>query len=234
MATAADEWANGGEIPDTAQILYACVANWDTKQILVEYQSSHASGDLSKVVGETAIPTIGAPTGSPAECVKYPPDFLIYSTSFDAGWAVLHLCTNDYKVGHSIAFQNDINDCFSDGGYQSDKAAPEFKSTLKGKVKEFTKNPPSNKFDAAKNKISEVKMVLIENIEAVVERHGQIDITLNETEALKENSKQFAVRSTEVKKAAQWELWKTRLMWICVVLVIIGILIGIICAQAGC
>ena len=65
---------------------------------------------------------------------------------------------------------------------------------------EFTSNPPSSKFDAAKSKIDQVKMVLIENIEAVVERHGQIDITLTETEALKENSKQFAARSTEVKQ----------------------------------
>ena len=45
-------------------------------------------------------------------------------------------------------------------------------------------------------------MVLIDNIEAVVKRHGQIDITLDETESLKDSSRQFATNSKSVKSVS--------------------------------
>jgi len=82
-------------------------------------------------------------------------------------------------------FQNELVELFADAGFPADQPADGFRGTLKEKVNLYTTNPPRTKFDQAQGKIDEVKMVLIDNIEAVVKRHGQIEITLDETESLK-------------------------------------------------
>ena len=83
-------------------------------------------------------------------------------------------------------------------------------------------------------KIDDVKMVLIDNIEAVVKRHGQIEITLDETESLKETSKQFSASSQRVKRQAECQLYRTYAIAAVIVLIVIGIIIGMICMSASC
>lgn len=38
----------------------------------------------------------------------------MYYTSYEPGYAVCHLATNDYSVQHSLQFQNEISELFLD------------------------------------------------------------------------------------------------------------------------
>ena len=98
----------------------------------------------------------------------------------------------------------------------------------------FTDNPPLTKFDMAQQKIDKVKVVLVENIEAVVKRYGQIEITLDETQSLKDTSAAFATSSKRVKQTAQCQLYKTYAIGVGVLLVIIGIIVAMICINGSC
>ena len=86
----------------------------------------------------------------------------------------------------------------------------------------------------AQQKIDKVKVVLVENIEAVVKRYGQIEITLDETQSLKDTSAAFATSSKRVKQTAQCQLYKTYAIGVAVFLVIIGIIVAIICISGKC
>jgi len=233
MAEAADDFGNGDLTP-SGKILYAAVANWSTHTVLTDYTSKYdRAGTCEGVFAETVLTQLEAPNDTPASCTKYSNN-KIYYTSHDNGFAIAHMCTGDYSVTHSLMFQNELVELFADAGFPADQPADGFRGTLKEKVNLYTTNPPRTKFDQAQGKIDEVKMVLIDNIEAVVKRHGQIEITLDETESLKETSRQFSSSSQRVKQQAQCQLYRTYAIAALVILLILGVLIGMICLTAKC
>merc|ERR1711988_149588 len=217
------------------QILYGCVASWDgAKRILAEYSSKADSGNTSaSVVAEEIVPNLDAPSDAPAQCSKYQ-NTKIYYTFYEEGFAVCHVCTEDYKVQLSLLFQQDVADAFVNGGFNASDDCSGFASKIQDEVIRYTKDPPKTKFDLVADKQNQIKEVLTNNIEAVVKRHGQIEITLDQTESLKETSRQFSASSKKVKQTAQYQLYKQYASFAAVILCGVGILIIVICVAAKC
>jgi len=230
----ADDMANGQS--KTAGIIYAGVANWDSKQMLVDSTSKmDAKGDCQGIVKDLILPQLKSNEfqGPPGCCSQYDQQ-KIYFTSFEEGFAVVHVCTNDYLVKHSLMFQKECAQKFRDSGAAPDSNAPQFGTTLKQMVTQFTHDPPEDKFDKVKKAQESVKQVLIYDIEEAVKRHGKIELVLENTESLKEESQKFQTASRGVRRAAQCQLYKTYACIAGIAIVILGVMIIIICVVAKC
>lgn len=125
-------------------------------------------------------------------------------------------------------------DRFVSGNHAPDSPCPHFQATLSDIVHEYSTNPPKSKFDEVIAKQDQVKDQVIDNIEAVVKRHKEIEITLYQTESLKETSIAFTNSSKQVRKTAQCKMYKQYAIFAAVVLVVIGVLVLIICLSAKC
>lgn len=215
-------------------IIYAAVANWRLKQILVDFTSPwDHKGKCEGIVKESIVPQLEAPAGAPASASRYQGSRIMYS-SYDDDVSIIHVCTEDYKVQHSLAFQETVHDLWERGSFPADTAAPRFVNTLKEQVETFTLNPPKTKFDKVQDKQNQIKDVLIDNMDAVLKRHGQIEVTLDGSQELLATSEQFKDSSRKVKQVARCQLYKSYLIFACVALVLIGVIAIIICVAAKC
>merc|ERR1711865_806155 len=234
MAEAADSMANPASQEENGMIIYAAVANWRHKTILVDFTSKWDHNESCEgIVQDSILPALDAPSGAPANASQYQ-DSRIYYTSFDDDTSVIHVCTKNYKVQHSLVFQQQVHDLWEKGKFAPDSPADRFKDQLQKQVETFTLDPPKTKFDQVQDKQNEIKEVLINNIESVVKRHGQIEITLDGTETLKETSRQFSQSSRKVKQTAQCQLYKSYAIFALIALVLIGVVVIVICVAAKC
>lgn len=232
--SAADEMANGGGKP---AVLYACIANWQTKSVLVQATTKADRNDsFAPIVNDAIVQKLEGPVdGVPALCSEYK-NYRFIHTSHDTGFSVIHVCTKEpeFKLQTSLMFQQDVADRFVSGNHAPDSPCPHFQATLSDIVHEYSTNPPKSKFDEVIAKQDQVKDQVIDNIEAVVKRHKEIEITLYQTESLKETSIAFTNSSKQVRKTAQCKLYKQYAIFAAVVLVVIGVLVLIICLSAKC
>merc|ERR1711998_755797 len=119
-----------------------------------------------------------------------------------------------------------VHDLWERGSFPADTAAPRFVNTLKEQVETFTLNPPKTKFDKVQDKQNQINDVL--------KRHGQIEVTLDGSQELLATSEQFKDSSRKVKQVARCQLYKSYLIFACVALVLIGVIAIIICVAAKC
>ena len=75
---------------------------------------------------------------------------------------------------------------------------------------------------------------MVDNIKEALTRTSKIDVVLEDSEAIKEESDKFGQTATSVRKKAQCELYKQYAMIGGVVLCVLVILIIIICVSAKC
>merc|ERR1711907_43751 len=234
MAHHADDEANPGHACNDDKILYANVCDWGAHKVLTEYTSkADRRGNCSAIFKDAVLPTMESHGDAPAACVKYN-NMKIYYTAHPDGFAVAHICSEHYKVQWSLMFQQRMVDDFKASGMSIDGRCTAFETNLMDAVIEFTEHPPHTSFDAVREKQEQIKDVLIDNIEQVVKRHGQIEITLDQTESPKETSQKFSDSSKKVKQRAICELYKLYAIAAVVALVIIGIIIIIICVTIKC
>lgn len=235
MSISADEAANGSS--NKPAILYACIANWQNKQVLCQANTkADQNGSFAPIVEEAIVQKLEGPAdGVPAIASEFK-NYRFVHTSHETGYAVIHVCTKqpEFKMQTSLMFQADVAEQFEAGNYAPDSDCPGFKDTLAKKVHEYSTNPPKTKFDAVIAKQDQVKDQVIDNIEAVVKRHKEIEITLDQTESLKETSINFNNSSKQVRKTAQCKLYQQYAIFAGVAIVLLGILIIVICVSAKC
>jgi len=151
------------------------------------------------------------------------------------------LCMADDKTPHriSFAFLEDIRGRFNTqfgSGYQN---APElgmkdtFSRVLKEQMERFSEDPSVDKITRVRGEIDEVKGVMIQNIDKVLERGDRIESLVQKTEDLDRNTYEFKAGATTLKRKL-W--WKNVYLWIAISLicfVILALIIFIILWKAG-
>ena len=108
-------------------------------------------------------------------------------------------------------------------------AMNEFSKTLTDKMNFYNSNPQSDKIRFVQGEIDQVKDVMIENIEKVLERGERIDILVDKTDNLNVAALQFKKRSTALKREMWWKNAKVTMILGAVVLVILYLIV-----SAGC
>jgi len=110
-------------------------------------------------------------------------------------------------------------------------------SSLSGKLRErmdfFNNDKKADKIRNVRGEIDEVREIMSENIDRVMERGERIEILVDKTDNLNQSSLSFRQRSTELRRQMWWK--NTKLVVILAAMSILGLyfLIGIACGLPG-
>ncbi|KAL0897144.1 hypothetical protein Bca101_081105 [Brassica carinata] len=169
----------------------------------------------------------------------------------DQLYAVLHLalalayCVVAVEaVGRQIpmAFLERIKEDFSKryGGGKATTAKPnslnkEFGSKLKEHMQYCVDHPEEiNKLAKVKAQVTEVKGVMMENIEKVLDRGEKIELLVDKTEDLRSHAQDFRTQGTKIRRKMWWENMKIKLIVAGIIIALILIIIISVCPGFKC
>eukprot|EP00656_Telonema_subtile_P018478 TRINITY_DN19994_c0_g1_i2.p1 TRINITY_DN19994_c0_g1~~TRINITY_DN19994_c0_g1_i2.p1 ORF type:complete len:122 (-),score=39.32 TRINITY_DN19994_c0_g1_i2:148-513(-) len=98
---------------------------------------------------------------------------------------------------------------------------------------DFYSDPKNDKITKIRTDIAEVKEVMVDNIDKILERGDKIDNLVTKTENLEFESRRFESRSNDLK----WKMWKKRIIITAIVILVITVVIFVIvliaCSKDG-
>ncbi|KAJ2078541.1 hypothetical protein H4R24_004400 [Coemansia sp. RSA 988] len=150
---------------------------------------------------------------------------------------IVYLCIADDKFGRRIpfAFLQDMTERFAAAFSSSEiEAAPEyglnsFARTIARQMDYYSRNPQVDSIRQVQGEISQVKDVMVQNIERVLERNDRIEILIDKSNNLNNAAFAFRKRSTALKRQYWWRNQKLMATIIFAALVFIYLLISSAC-----
>ncbi|KAI8601687.1 putative vesicle-associated membrane protein [Dissophora ornata] len=208
-------------------IIYALVAKGSI--ILTEYTNS--SGNFTTVT-EAILEKI-PPNNSKLTYVY--DRYLFHYVSEDG---LIYMCMADDSFGRRVpfVFLQDVKEKFL-AQYGRERALNslvpygmnEFSNTLAKQMDYFSTNPDADRIKQVQGEIEQVKDVMVQNIERVLERGERIELLVDKTDNLNQQSFAFKKRSTALKRTMWWK--NTKLM---VILILVVIILTYVAISAAC
>mmetsp|Transcript_20750 Transcript_20750/g.49309 ORF Transcript_20750/g.49309 Transcript_20750/m.49309 type:complete len:219 (-) Transcript_20750:765-1421(-) len=146
------------------------------------------------------------------------------------------LCMADEEFGRRTPFMflDDIKNRFMATYADRGKTAlayamnEDFSTILMKQLDYYSSNPNADKLNRVKGEIEDVKAVMVENIEKVLERGERIELLVDKTENLNQQAFKFKKQSSQLKRAMWWK--NAKLMG--VLALVVSIIIFIVIASA--
>lgn len=206
---------------DRQGILYAIVAGIDNSTV-AEY--SRVKGNHS-MNAKKVLQSI--PKTADRRCIAY--NNLYYNIVGDG--SLLYLCVTEDSFSRVAAF-NFLTAIKANCGGGRKKSPQEMHQQLKKDV-DFFSDPKNDKMTKIRDDISQVKEIMIDNIEKILERGDKIDTLVAKTDDLQTESRKFESNARELK----WKMLKKRLILtaivVFVVILVIFIIVLIACSKDG-
>ncbi|KAF9993539.1 hypothetical protein BGZ79_001764 [Entomortierella chlamydospora] len=184
-------------------IIYALIARGNV--ILTEYTSS--SGNFTTVT-EAILEKI-PPNNSK---LTYVYDRYLFHYICEDG--LTYMCMADDSFGRRIpfAFLQDIKEKFL-AQYGRERALEslvpysmnEFSKTIAKQMEYFSTNPNADRIKHVQGEIEQVKDVMVQNIERVLERGERIELLVDKTDNLNQQAFVFKRRSSMLKRTMWWK-----------------------------
>ncbi|RKP08683.1 Longin-like domain-containing protein [Thamnocephalis sphaerospora] len=140
---------------------------------------------------------------------------------------IVYLCMADDSFGRRIpfAFLEDLKTRFT-ALYTPDQVASaiaygmnEFSRTVAERMDFYSNNPSADRFRQVHGELEQVKGVMVQNIERVLERGERIDLLVDRTDQLSQAAFTFRKRTTALKRAMWWKNIKLMFMLVMVLIV---------------
>lgn len=149
---------------------------------------------------------------------------------------IIYLCMCDDMAKRRIpfGFLEDIKQrfCATYGEKKNTAIAfamnEDFGRTLQKQL-EFYNGPSADTFAQVNNKLDDVKNVMVQNIEMVLERGEKLELLVDKTDKLQNQAFKFEKSSKRLKEAMFWKRVKLYLLFAFIVGLIIFIISAIIC-----
>ena len=100
---------------------------------------------------------------------------------------------------------------------------------LQKQMEHFSDASKSDKFAQVKGQLQEVKGIMIDNIEKVLERGERIELLVDRTNDLSDSATDFKFRSKKLKNTVWWKNVKLILLLVFIILVVLAGIIWLIC-----
>jgi len=150
---------------------------------------------------------------------------------------MVYLCMTDEEFGRRVpfAFLEDIKNRFIATYGNRGKTAPlygmneDFARILQNQMNYFSNTQNVDKISKAKQDIDELKSVMVENIEKVLQRGDRIELLVDKTEQLEGQAIQFKKQSTALKRSMYWKNVKMCLLLVLVCVIIAYFIAAVIC-----
>jgi len=206
-------------------LVYSLVANGKT--VLAEYTST--SGNF--------------PTVTRVLLSKIPPEDSKMSYVYDnhvfhyiVDDAITYLCMADSQERRiPFAFLEDIKNRFKyTYGDRARNAIAfqmndDFGRELQKQMEYYNSNPAADNINRVRQQLDEVKGVMVENIEKVLERGEKIELLVDKTDKLNQQAFKFEKSSKKLKNAMWWRNLKMKLVIAFVVILVLYVIISLIC-----
>lgn len=156
---------------------------------------------------------------------------------------ITFLCMADEGDKRRIAFQflEQIKEKFqSTYGERAMKAIAfamneDFSRVLKTDMEYFNENPDADRMGALRGQIDEVRGIMVENIEKVLQRGEKIELLVDKTDALSQSAFQFKKQAKQVKNVMWWKNVKIMCIIGLICLAVIYFIIAVTCGPTfGC
>lgn len=175
--------------------------------------------------------------------MSYVADRHIFHYIVDDG--ITYLCMADEEFGRRLPFSflEDVKNRFKATYAERGKTAlaygmnADFSRVLQNQMDYYSNNPNADRITRVRNEIDEVKTVMVQNIEKVLERGERIELLVDRTENLNQTAFQFKKKATQVKRRMWWKNVKVLVILVIVVLVIAYAATAVACggfAFQGC
>ncbi|XP_019173768.1 PREDICTED: vesicle-associated membrane protein 711-like [Ipomoea nil] len=208
-------------------ILYALVGRGSV--VLAEHSaaSTNASAIAKQILDK--IP------GNDDTNVSYSQDRYIFHVKRTDGLTVL--CMADDVAGRRIpfAFLEDIHQRFVKTYGRAVLTAQayamnnEFSRVLSQQIEYYSKDPNADRINRIKGEISQVRDVMIENIDKVLERGDRLELLVDKTENMQGNTFRFRKQARQFRSTVWWRNVKLIVAVIVVLLVIGYAVLAFIC-----
>lgn len=189
-------------------IIYALVSR--EKTVLAEYTATSASGNFATVT-RVLLDKIPRTDGK----MVYNYDDFTFHYITEAG--ICYLCMSDEKNKHRIpfGFLEDMKRSFTTKyGHEIPQAAiafamnEEFSPTIRERMDFYNSEDADRSIDnigAVKSQIEDVKDVMVQNIEKVLERGEKIELLVDKTDRLNQQAFRFEASSRSLRRALYWK-----------------------------
>ncbi|KAK7330060.1 hypothetical protein VNO77_24245 [Canavalia gladiata] len=147
------------------------------------------------------------------------------------------LCMADDAFGRMVpfAFLEDIHKKFVKTYGRAILSAPaysmndEFSRILSQQMDYFSNDPNADRLNRLKGEMTQVRTVMIDNIEKVLERGGRLELLVEKTSAMNSNSIRFKRNSRRYKNNLWWSNIRLRVVLIIIFMVVAYIILAFIC-----
>lgn len=188
-------------------IVYALVSR--QKTVLAEYTATSAAGNfptVTRVLLAKIPPTDGKMT--------YVYDEYVFHYIVENG--ICYLCMSDEKNKHRVPFSflQDMKQHFiAQYGREAPQTAiafsfnESFSKTIQNRMDFYNSGKVDSSIDslgAVKNQIDEVKDVMVQNIEKVLERGEKIELLVDKTDRLNQQAFRFEASSRSLRRHLYW------------------------------
>ena len=106
----------------------------------------------------------------------------------------------------------------------------EFGHVLQTRMEHFN-SPEGDQLASVNNKLEDVKHVMVQNIEMVLERGEKLELLVDKSEQLQLDSFRFQKSSKKLRQAMFWKKVKIYMLIACVVLVLLYIFLAVLCGP---
>ncbi|KNA09025.1 hypothetical protein SOVF_157460 [Spinacia oleracea] len=208
-------------------ILYALVARGSV--VLAEFvgTSTNASSIAKQILDK--IP------GDNDTHVSYSQDRYIFHVKRTDGLTVL--CMAEDNAGRRIpfAFLEDIHQRFVKTYGRAIHTSPayamndEFSRVLSQQMDYYSNDPNADRLNRLKGEMSQVRTVMIENIDKVLDRGERLDLLVDKSATLQGNTLRFRKQSRRLRSSVWWRNCRLMFTLIIVLLIISYIVVAFVC-----
>ncbi|CAN0888111.1 Vesicle-associated membrane protein 713 [Linum grandiflorum] len=208
-------------------ILYSLVARGSV--VLAEFSATatNASAISRQILGK--IP------GNDDSHVSYSQDRFIFHVKRTDGLTVL--CMAEETAGRRIpfAFLEDIHQRFvrtygrAVHSAQAYGMNDEFSRVLNQQMDYFSSDPNADRMNRLKGEMNQVRNVMIENIDKVLERGDRLELLVDKTANMQGNTFRFRKQTRRFRTAVWWRNVKLTIALIILLLVVIYVVLAFVC-----
>ncbi|KAA8522984.1 hypothetical protein F0562_009407 [Nyssa sinensis] len=208
-------------------ILYSLVARGSVA--LAEFSTATTNA------GATARQILEKLPGNNDSNASYSQDRYIFHVKRTDGLTIL--CMADDTLGRRIpfAFLEDIHQRFVKTYGRAIISAPayamnnEFSRVLSQQMDHYTNDPNADRINRLKGEMSQVRNVMIENIDKVLDRGDRLELLVDKTSAFQGNAFRFKKQSRRYRNTIWWRNVKLTFMLVFLFLITIYIILAFVC-----
>ncbi|XAR66862.1 hypothetical protein NMG60_11013224 [Bertholletia excelsa] len=175
------------------------------------------------------------PPASDNSNVSFSQDRYIFHVKTTDGLTVL--CVADDSFGRRIpfAFLDDIHQRFVKTYRHAIRSAPayamneEFSRVLSQQMDHYSNDPNADRINRMKGEMSEVRNVMIANIDKVLERGNRLEMLVDKTSMMQANTFRFRKQANRFRNNMWWENAKLTVTVVLILLGLVYALIAFIC-----